>query len=94
MLFLAKFDWRDGESEYDSCKGIVGKDLNDASRKAEAYLSKMWGDETVKEDGYFMARCGFPAVRVSSITEVRDMSDVLRGIGMTDAKGDEVAMRH
>ncbi len=93
MLFLAKFEWRDGESEYESCKGIVADNIDKAHQKAESFLSDYWGEETVIEDGLYMPRCGFPAVKVSSITEIRDMLDVLRGVGMTDAEGDKFTMR-
>lgn len=94
LLFLAKLKWRDGESEYESFKGFAAEDLNAAFLKAQSHLSKMWGDESIREDGYFMAGCGYPAVKVDSITKIRDMSGFLRGVDMPDAEGRALTMKH
>jgi len=84
MLFLVTYRWRDGEQEYYTRQFTNSEDLDEANRKAEAYLSDMWGNETINDEGDFQPPQGYPIVRVSSITGCATLEDAIRAIGFID----------
>lgn len=68
-LFLAVLEWRHGDYETLSHKIVHADTLEEAEDKLRRHLASMWADTVLDEDG-FHPRCGFPAVRISSIREV------------------------
>ncbi len=89
MLFLVTYRWRDGEQEYYTRRFTNSEDLDEANRKAEAYLSDMWGKDTINEEGDYQPPCGYPIVRISSITGCNTLEDAVKAIGFID---DDVAV--
>ena len=84
MLFLVTFRWRDGEQEYYTRQFTHSESLDEANRKAETYLSDMWGEETINDEGDYQPRCGFPIVRISSISGCATLEDAVKAIGFID----------
>ena len=81
MLFLAAFGWLDGESEYITYKGVEADNREQAEQKAEKYICQLWGKDTITEGEWYMPSCGYPAVKVESVREIRSMEELLQQIG-------------
>jgi hypothetical protein len=84
MLFLITFRWQDGENQYYTRRFSSSENLDEAEHKAADYLSDMWGDRTVNQDGDYMPPEGYPAVRVDSITGCSTLEDAVKAIGFID----------
>jgi hypothetical protein len=80
-LFVAKFKIRDGESEYYLPKGVVADGMCEAFSKAESYSRTYFGENSEKEDTWYVGRGGWPAIRLDSVTEVRTMEELTAAVG-------------
>ncbi|GAJ10445.1 unnamed protein product, partial [marine sediment metagenome] len=60
------------------------RDIDEAWAKAQAYLSDMWGDETINDEGNYQPPWGYPIVRVDSITGCNTLEQAVRAIGFID----------
>ena len=88
MLFLATYRWRDGEQEYYTRQFIKTADcLEKANMIAESYLTDMWGDETINEDGDYQPPCGFPIVRLDMVQGIRTLEDAVNAVGYVERYG-------
>ncbi|MBA7696970.1 hypothetical protein ES703_105628 [subsurface metagenome] len=78
MLFLVTYRWRDGEQEYYTRRFTNSEDLSD-----------MWADETINDNGDYQPPCGYPIVRISSITGCNTLEQAVKAIGFID---DDIAV--
>ncbi len=82
MFYLATYRWRDGEQEYYTRRFIKSaSNQAEADAKAEDFLTDMWGEDTVNDNGDYQPSLGYPIVRVDSCVPVRNLLDVVKAIG-------------
>ena len=84
MLFLVTYRWRDGEQDYYTRRFANAEGLDEANNMANAYLSDMWADKTINDDGNYQPPCGYPIVRVDSISGCATLEDAVKAIGFID----------
>ncbi len=85
MFYLATYRWQDGEQQYFTRRFIKTADSQlKADEMATGYLTDMWGDQTINEDGDFQPPWGYPIVRVDSCVPVMTLQDVVKVIGCID----------
>jgi hypothetical protein len=81
-VFVAAYEFLDGENEYVYKQFVRAVDINDAMKKVEEHLAGMWGDKTVHEDGAYWRPDGCVAVRASSVCEVTSLEKAIGAIGL------------
>ena len=85
MFYLATYRWQDGEQQYYTRRFIKSATCQaEADQLAEGFLTDMWGEETINEDGDYRPPCGYPIVRVDSCRRVSGLFDVIRAIGTVE----------
>ena len=85
MLYLATYRWRDGEQEYYTRRFVRSAGgMDDAWQKAQSYLSDMWGNKTINDDGGYQPPWGYPIVRVDMCQGIATLEDAVRAIGCVE----------
>ena len=85
MLYLATYRWRDGEQEYHTRRFIRNAgDMDEAFQKAQSYLSDMWADKTINDNGDYQPTRGYPIVRVDMCQGINTLEDVVNAIGCVE----------
>ena len=82
MLFLVKYEIRDGEQGYDDYRFLDAKDCGDAEIRVKDDLHSYFDEDTeVIEDNWVEHKRGYPAAKVGYIAAVDDLEDVIARIG-------------
>ena len=83
-LYLARFDWRDGENEYSNDEFVKADNDEEAHAIALAYVKSMFGEETEpvdEPDSWQTTKIGYPAVKLAFVRKVNSLEDIIYHIG-------------
>ncbi len=76
-LFLATYEFRDGENEYTTKTFLNAPSEAGALQAVEDHLSKMWGPKTYQEEDSYYRPDGCVCVKAGSVTDVTTMTPLL-----------------
>lgn len=87
MLYLARFELRDGENSYTELKVTQADCLELAGLAAQEFLRRYFDDETeVLDTNWVVHTSGYPAVKFSGIEEIADFDALIERVGYIGEK--------